>query len=233
MGEKTRVLTRGSNAPLTIEKISLRDTWIGSWLFFLGMLFLRGGALLYVLVWMVVTGRWSAAVVIAGIAVSLFSVDKKNGLHFDSGKFFDNLALYLIAGALAVFMAAMALVNIWPGIGWALERDSHVYVWTYSTLADGTEKGMSMRLSQFVSWIRFMFIAGSAWVLWMPTKLLHWVFKIEQFLPKSRETTVAQIDPSSVEGPDGWPIGNAISRRIPVVEVEEDDDLPDWIGTVE
>lgn len=194
-----RVFVRGSN---TFERITLLSTLLGAFLFWLAMLALRVLALGYSVGWAILTGRGAGWIILAlagGACLRLSRTDGGVRVWIDREYTREHrtaLNVALIAGCV---LCAAHLSGVWPSLGWQW-GDGRVW-WIMP--------GSSGALSPLLSWLRFLCIGASAWVIWTPSQLLNWTLRTEQVHPKLRETPFAQGDPESVPGPDGKPYARA------------------------
>ena len=217
MSNNTRTYIRGGS---TFEKITLRDTFLGALIFWAGQIVLRLLLLAYMVIWALVTGQ-AAGYLILGL-VALYTQDltvtsllppvyalrwAKDRLHQHR----QAVRLALIAGSA---LCIAHLFGVWPGLRWEF-GDGRVWWIT---------ENRSASLAPLLTWLRFLFIGASLWVVWSPSLLLNWVFQIEQTHPKARETTFAQADPASVTGPSGEPYAAQAKRGTRTIELDEAED---------
>ena len=111
----SRVVVAGRQQ--THETITLRDTWVGAWLFFLGQLIVRIGAFGFMSAWMVVTGRLSGFFVTTGLLASLIKIQKnKPRISFDFDILEKHQTEYKVGVIIAQFMISMYAFGIWPHV---------------------------------------------------------------------------------------------------------------------
>ena len=212
-----RMIMRGGS---TFERITLRDTFIGALIYWASQIALRLLLLAYMVIWAIVTGQAAGWLILGYLA--LYTQDltvtsllppvyalrwAKDKLHAHR----QAVRLALIGGCA---LCIAQLVGVWPALRWEFGDGR---VWWMTANRSGS-------LSHLLTWLRFLFIGASLWVVWSPSLLLNWVFQIEQTHPKARETTFAQADPASVERPDGTPYARQAKRGTRLIDVEEAED---------
>mgnify|MGYP001171031526 CR=1 FL=1 len=212
-----RTFIRGGS---TFERITLRDTFICALIYWASQIVLRLMLLSYMVVWAVVTGQAAGWLILGMLA--LYSQDltvtrivpPTYTLRWATERLQAHrqaVRLALIAGCA---LCIAQLVGVWPRLAWEFGDGR---VWWMTANRSGS-------LAPLLTWLRFLFIGASLWVVWSPSMLLNWVFEIEQTHPKARETTFAQADPASVTGPDGKPYAAQARRGTRLLDAEEAED---------
>ena len=228
MSDNERTFIRGGS---TFERITLKDTVIGALIYWIGMLALRILMLGYAVIWAIITGRGAGWLILAFLAfyTQELTVTSLIPPAYTLRWAKDKLQRHkrALQGALiaACVLCIAHLVGVWPGLWWEF-GDGRLW-WSTAT--------RSGSLIPLLTWLRFLFIGASLWVVWSPSLLLNWVFQIEQTHPKVRETTYAQADPASIVGPDGEPYARQARRGIQAqIEEEAEDYVADYqaIGAI-
>ena len=225
MTDNSRVFLRGGQ---TFERITLKDTILGALLFWAAMLALRLAAVGYVVAWALVTGRGAGWIVLVLVILTLQDVRVDSvvplsySISFDSAKYLKHRRSYTVALLAGAALCALHLVDVWPAIHWEWGDGQ---AWWVAGRWSGA-------LSPLWTWLRVIFIAGSAWVIWSPSLLLNWVLKTEQVYPKARETTYAQGDPESILDPHGRPYVRAARGQQPGIQVIPSGSAPQDAGSL-
>ena len=212
-----RTFIRGGS---TFEKITLRDTFLGALIYWAGQIVLRILLLVYMVAWAIITGR-AAGWLILGL-LALYAQDLTitslrppvYALRWATDKLRTHRQAALLALICGCTLCIAHLTDMWPSLWW--DFGGGRMWWMTAT--------MSGSLSPLLTWVRFLFVGASLWVVWSPSLLLNWVFQIEQTHPKARETTFAQADPASVPGADGQPYAQQAKRGTRAIELEEVDE---------
>jgi len=192
-------ITRGG----TFERVTLRDTFLGALLMWVGAVGVRVFAIALLVLCAVLFGR---AFGFLGLGFSVFSLFLKRAEKFPyfTPRHLKNLSLekqntYALAIGLSVILSLAALLNIvngfrsLPALRWGMYE---LEFWWITDTASG-------RLPVFLTWLRWAFLLAAPWVFIEPTRWLAWVFKWEQLMPKFRETMFKPANPESIPLPDG------------------------------
>lgn len=174
---------------ITTEKISWQSTLIGALALVGAQIALRLAAIVPVIAWILLTGRWAGPLLIFTSWTIAARVRVRSLFPFRATVSTRSLKRYEARKALILFVGGLLLLGLsitayWPAIGWEIGAGR---LWL-------SHPWGSLGLSPIWLWLRLALIAGMPWALLRPGMNLDWVLDIETRWPKAREVGFGQAD---------------------------------------